>query len=364
MSFRIVLKGSEPSGRFLAVLCARTGETIDSIKKRLSSPSGMVLKENLSRDSAELFVSELPGDGSVAVSIQRDIDSWVAVLVGYRPGSRGRLRSALQRLSRLSTEEVIHFLASIPIALKSGVDRKTAMSVKELLEREGGIVEVRPSTGSQMEHGSVPSPRPVEQVAGKVDEPVAESAVSTDSPGKVPEIPPEVTELKSAAALPDTPIPGRIFFESPDQRSVSAPDKVLSPEEDPALFAPPYHIRFTVPGRPLPPALEEKPAQFSLPGVSDEAQAIPLYLHRLGPGQRNRAGKILEKFFDVSSEKSLSMVHSAPGVLCLFRERINALVALRELSEQGMPVSMVSSPEGTDSGFRRTSFFGWLNGTM
>ncbi len=364
LSFRIVLKGSEPSGRFLAVLCARTGETIDSIRKRLNSPSGMILKEDLTREAAELFVTELPGDGSVSVSIQRDVDSWVAVLVGYRPGSRGRLRSALQRLSKLSTEEVIHFLANIPIALKSGIDRKTAVAVKEILEREGGIVEIRPSTGSVFSSLDQAVP-PEENNPVQDEKPLpAVTPVSSDLPGMTPEVPPKVSSMKISSASGKSEVPPVFSFRSPEHISVPAPSKVSASEDTPCVSSIPYSFSFTIPGRPVPATLEEETLKFSLPAVSEEARAIPLFLHPVGPGQRSRVLEILLECFDMPEERCQGLIDRAPGVVCIFRERINALVALRELSEQGVPVSMVSAPEGMDEGIRRSSFFGWLNGTM
>lgn len=362
MAFKIVLRGEEPSGRILALLCARTGETIDVVRRSLQSSPGLALKEGLTREKAEELLASLPADGSVNISIQRDIDSWTAVLMGYRPGSRGRLRVALQKMSRLTTEEVIHFLANIPIALKAGISRRTADSIKDVLEREGGIVEIRPFTGSSLaplETG------PQELPSEPAPEKPKREPVEGEPPGRLPDIPPLVEETAANfKPVMNVKPPQVVKFDPPLKEAVSAPP---IPEGEKGLsfvFPEPYRIKFTIPALPVPALLSSDGASSSPPNSSPMGRVVPLYLHPVSFEQRDRVSRAISETLGLSTNRCRELVERAPVAIWACRERLNALVTLRVLSEKGVPVSLIPAVAGSNNSDSKRSFFGWMNGNQ
>ncbi|HPF32138.1 MAG TPA: hypothetical protein PLM22_04285 [Candidatus Sabulitectum sp.] len=358
MAFKIVLRGEEPSGRMLALLCARTGETIDMVRRSLASDNGLTLVEGLTSEKAEHLKASLPEDDSVEISVEREIDSWTAVLMGYRPGSRGRLRVALQKMSRLSTEEVIHFLASIPVALKTGIPRKTADKIREALEREGGIVEIRPHTGIAPQRAES-RPEPVETA---LETGSREAAPLDEPPGREPDIPPLVSDTIAAI----TPVmkvdpPPEFSFQPPERDAVSAPplaeDGHRHREENPV----PHPFRFTVPARPIPRVIP-LPDDFSPPAVSEGCAVVPVFLHPVSGRERERVASVLAGALDITGARARELVGKAPVAVWACTDRLNALVALRGLSEKGVPVSLIPSGEPCEYTTVPDSFAGWVNG--
>ncbi len=358
MAFKIVLRGEEPSGRMLALLCARTGETIDMVRRSLASTDGLQLVEGLTMEKADQLKASLPEDDSVEISVEREIDSWTAVLMGYRPGSRGMLRVALQKMSRLSTEEVIHFLASIPLALKTGIPRKTAEKIKEALEREGGIVEIRPHTGIAPVKAE-PPPAPVEK---PLDTGSRDAAPLDEPPGREPEIPPLVSDT-IAAITPVMKIdpPPEFSFQPPGRDAVSAPplaEDGQCPREEDAV---PHSFRFTVPARPVPRVIP-LPDDFSPPVASETCAVIPVFLHPVSAGERERVASVLAAALEITGSRAMDLVEKAPVAVWACTDRLNALVTLRGLSEKGVPVSLIPSGEASSSPPVPDSFAGWVNG--
>jgi len=355
MFWKIVLKGDNPSGRLLAVLYARTGETIESVRKMLGSPAGMVLQAGLPRDSADTLASELPSDGSVQILVQPDEAVYVPVLMGYRPGSRGRLRIALQKLSRLPTEDVIRFLARIPIALKLDADLSTAESIKTILEKAGGIVEIRSPRNlvgvSSRKDYTKATVREVVKVAQKVGRSVSSPVGSA--------VPPVVS---STAYFPggNTVVPEIIDFRPPSRSFVEAPPQVKE-EVDPRQAAvSPHVVRFTVPAAVVPPVMTaEQPV--SVPPRNSHT-AVMIYLFPVASGIRHRVQSALCEKLGFSSEKAGLLVNRAPAAVAGFSSRSDALAVMTELSDHGIPVSLVPGSSSDADVLQGRSLIGWLSG--
>lgn len=350
MFWKIVLRGSNPSGRILAVLYARTGETIDSVRLMLDSPQGMVIQSGLSREGADALSAELPKDGSVQIVIQRDEVACVPVLMGYRPGSRGRLRIALQKLSRLQSEEVIHFLARIPIALKMNADMATAESIKRILERAGGIVEIR-------------SPQDLIGVSSRRNRTFLSSGVVEGTAEKDQE------NISSVNAAGDTGRePGdRVMLETSDADPQNAPSvqmEIPSVVEDGEgkknVFPDPYIIRFTVPAAVIPGIIPgEKPDLIPPDHVH---KTVLLYLFPVAENEREQVQRTLCEVLDLTPEKVQKFMERAPVAFAGFSERIDALVAMSELTDRGVPVSLVPGSSYSKESISGRSLLGWLNG--
>ena len=354
------------------MLCARTGETIDSVRNMLDSPAGIVLQTGITRERAQALSDELPHDGSVRISIQRDDVACVPVLMGYRPGSRGRLRTALQKLSHLPTEEVIRFLARIPIALRTDADRPTAESIKNILERAGGIVEIR-------------SPGDLAGISGR-----GKSTFSTHTATafkKTVKIQSSVTpESKLYAAAGDSPPaaadtahssiaeegfqPAVINFEPPAVVQVTFPPvsygRIDAGNDKKDVHRDPYRIEFTVPAVASPAVVSRDLPLSKPPEAVTSMRTGLIYLHPVAVEERERVQGVLCEFFVFSKDKAERLIRSTPVALAGFSERIDALVTLSELAEQGIPVSLIPGYSSSSLPVADTSpgasLFGWLNG--
>lgn len=360
MFWKIVLRGSNPSGRILAVLCARTGETIDSVRLMLDSPQGMVLQSGLSRESADALSAELPNDDSVQIVIQRDEVACVPVLMGYRPGSRGRLRIALQKLSRLQSEEVIHFLARIPIALKLNADMATAESIKRILERAGGIVEIR----SPRDLIGVSSRRNRTLLSSGVVELKAENDqgnISSNNPGS--SSPPVFNTARDTGREPGDRVMLEASVADPQNAppvQMEIPSVVEDGEGKKKLFPDPYIIRFTVPAAVIPGIIPGEKTDL-IPPVHVH-KTVLLYLFPVADDEREQVQRILCEVLDLAQEKVHEFMERAPVAFAGFSERIDALVAMSELTDRGVPVSLVPGSSYSKESVPGRSLLGWLNG--
>ena len=367
MLWKVVLKGDNPSGRILAVLYARTGETIDSAREMLASSRGMLVQAGLAKKNAEALISELPNDGSVEILMLRDEGVCLPVLIGYRPGSRGRLRIALQKLSGLSTEEVIRFLASIPIVLKSDADRTTAESIQKILERSGGIVEIRSpedligiTSRKQYSTVSAPSKSSVDPAEAK-SSPLPESSSDilqpehSDSPALIepPGIDSRIANLSK---------PSLINFNPPPYCEESAPPILDSSEIENPVYSEPYIIRFTVPASSIPKEIPLLQENFTVPDYHKSADVVLIYLYPVATGDRDRVERVLCESLDISPERAEEIINAAPTPLAGFCERIDALITLSELSGKGVPVSLIRETQDQNQSPARKSLLSWLNG--
>ncbi len=360
MFWKIILRGGSPSGRILAVLYARTGEPIDSVREMLDSAQGMVLQSGLSREKAEALSAELPNDGSVQIQLQRDEVVFVPVLMGYRPGCRGRLRIALQKLSRLPTEEVIRFLARVPIALKLDADRAAAESIKRILERAGGIVEIRSpgdliGVSSKKNHDD-PSTKTIvfkeEEEVTPVVKPHSDNQPDQDflSSDHQREKPAKEKETKTLSAYNSVPPP--VLQTVP---SIIAGGNAEGSDEPY-----PYPIRFTVPAAAIPAVIPSEQNIITPP--EQLLKTVMVYLFPVASRDLEQVQTVLCETLDLSKEKAQKFISNAPVALTGFSQRIDALVAISELSDLGVPVSLVPGTTSNPEPSPGRSLLGWLNG--
>jgi len=342
------------------------------MKMLLDSPGGIVLKTGLSRENADILKAELQHDSSVQVLSLRDEESCVAVLVGYRPGSRGRLRAALQKLSRLPTEEVIRFLASIPIAVKSNTDRATAESVKTILERAGGIVEIRTAEGligvlSRKSQSSLHSQvKDASSVFTGHTSPLSggqSSAIEdADSSFFRPSSPPFVSGGGMPGASTSFRQPSVIDFSPPPCNSGAIP-AVIGEIGDNEGQTEPYPIWFTIPGSSIPQVQQvEYRYSFMPPDRTDCCRIIPVFLFPVAQSDRDRIRDLLCCYLNVSPQRALGFIDRAPVAVAGFADMKRALAVLKELFDLGIPVSLVSGSNSPKEPSPAKTFFGWLNG--
>ncbi len=363
MFWKIVLRGSNPSGRILAVLYARTGKTIDSVREMLDSPGGLVLQTGLSRERAHALSTELPNDGSVQIYTQRDEVACVPVLMGYRPGSRGRLRIALQKLSRLPAEEVIRFLACIPIALKSDADRAAAESIKKILERAGGIVDIR-SPGdligiSSRKYHSPPSGKAVSERKTAPDS--SSGSAEQISSVTCSSIPPVVSDADFQAGSQGNIQPGIVDFLPPSLQQTAIPSVVEEDSAEGSADLRPYILKFTVPAASVPAIVPAEQLNFIPPEHRQSVKTVLIYLFPVASEERERVQNVLCESLDFSPERAHQLIRNAPVALTGFSERIDALVAMSELADHGVPISLVPGYSSNADPVPGRSLFGWLN---
>ncbi len=357
MFWKIVLRGSNPSGRVLAVLYARTGEAIDSVRRMLDSHQGMLLQAGLSRERAEALSSELPNDGSIQIYMQRDEVVCVPVLMGYRPGSRGRLRIALQKLSRLPTEEVIRFLARIPIALKLDADRAAAESIKRILEGAGGIVEIRSPQDligvSSRKNYSAPSRETTVCKEEKRAEPIPSDACGDSSPVMS-------NTGYSTGKQNDDVQPGIVNFQQPPSVQLKIPPPAEEEAVDESVFSGPHVIEFTVPFVSIPAVISVEQPVLTPPVHMQKT--VLVYLFPVASEDSEKVQSILCESLELSQKKVQKLIKNAPVALAGFSERIDALVTMSELTDHGIPVSLVPGSSSSMDPSPGRSLFGWLNG--
>lgn len=354
MFWKIILRGGSPSGRILAVLYARTGEPIDVVRQMLDSPRGMVLQSGLSREKAEALSAELPNDGSVQIHLQRDEVVFVPVLMGYRPGCRGRLRIALQKLSRLPTEEVIRFLAQVPIALKLDADRAAAESIKKILERAGGIVEIRSpgdlvGVSSKKNHDDS-SRKTVVFSEETEDTPVAES-YSEDQMNSDPRNRGSRTEESEHHSNTN-----HAYSSIPPPVLQAVPQIAAEGADDPY----PYTIRFTVPAAAVPAVIPAERNNVIPP--EHRMKTVFVYLFPIASKDLEQVQTVLCESLDLPKKKVQKLMSDAPVALAGFSQRIDALVAMAELTDLGVPVSLVPGSTSNPEPSPGRSLLGWLNG--
>ena len=359
MLWKVVLKGEIPSGRILAVLYARTGETIDVVRELLNSPRGMLLQSGLSKEKAEKLIDSLPDDGSVEMFTLPDQDICIPVLMGYRPGNRGRLRVALQKLSGLSTEEVIKFIGSIPIVLKLDSDRNTAEQIKSVLERSGGIVEIRAKEelDTVVNRRQQKRKKPEVKVAKKVE---SSSKSAEELLPEYIDAPPfasveSVTEFSSEFVRPSV-----ICFQPPEVVSEASPPVSENPLDD-IRFSTPYKFSFTIPASLSPAVTPEETKEVKVPYSSKLREVVLLYLFPVSKSNLDKVVKELCLILNYSESRVLSLINMAPVPLIGFNKRADALLSVAELSRKGIPVSLVADTSSV-SHTSHKSLLGWLNG--
>ncbi len=345
-------------------LCSRTGRPASEVRTGLLSRGGFIISEGLERDGADSLAASLSFHG-ITLEVVPSTGSSAAcgfrvVLTGYAPGSRGRLRAALMRMSGRSDEEVIGFLARIPFALRRAASAETAASVRRVIEAAGGVVEIRPE-GTEPPKPSAVSEKPLTQALVRKASPApAHKAAVSDTP-------PE------ALAMPDPP-----FVSVHEDRSVlvephrfnPVPPAVAGiepgriPPVDASVFLSPYKVLFTGPARlsPVPPAGSRR--SIDAQPAADVPAGHPVFLCPVPEGDRTKAIRVLKNSLGLSLDAARRAITRAPSVISLEPGRDEASERVRELSGHGLPVTLIrnSDKEGPVRHRDHVWFGNWLRG--
>jgi len=364
MNWAVVARGRSPSGEAVVHLCSRTGRQAAEVRSGLVSQRGFIVSEGLDRDAADSLAASLSFHGItievVPSSGSPDAAGFRVVLTGYAPGSRGRLRAALMRMSGRTDEEVIGFLARIPFALRRGASAETAASVRRVIEAAGGVVEIRPE-GTDAKR---PAPVPVK--------PQPKAAVR-----HVPEIPsgtPEVSgNQPEAMVMPDPPVvrlqenrsvlvePHRFTLAPPEGAGIE-PGRVA--QADASVPVKPYRVVFTGPARllPVPPARSRR--SFDDPPAADVPALHPVFLCPVQEGDRRKVMRVLRSSLGLGRDAAERAIAGAPSVIALEPGRNEASERVRELTGHGLPVTLIrsSDKEGPVRQRDHVWFGNWLRG--
>lgn len=345
MNWRVVARGRSPSGEAVVHLCTRTGLEASDVRKGLASSRGLEIGDGLERARADSLAASLSNDGITVevVPAPEGIESrrFRVVLTGYTPGNRGRLRTALMRMSRRSDEEVIGYLARIPFVLRRDADPDTAASVRRLIEASGGVVEIRPE-----EHGpgeappetppreGKPSPRFVDiQTADQPDKP-GFPMVDTRPPSRF-SAPPPVSSVEAKPVLRE-PHP---FVSGPPPPSILTPPPAKKAATGSSGTPPMVSFRPPERSSSRPPCLGESPSVEPpmIPGL----KLYPVFLCPIRRTRYRDAVALLENRFGLSAEKAQEKVDRAPSVIALEKSSLQASERVRELFSLGLPVSLI-----------------------
>ena len=348
-------------------LCSRTGRQASEVRAGLLSRRGLVIRDGMEREGADSLAASLSYNGITIEVVpstgtpQNEV--FRVVLTGYAPGNRGRLRAALMRMSGRTDEEVIGFLSRIPFALRRGASAETAASVRRVIEAAGGVVEIRPE-GSEAER-SAPVPPKQQRKAPQLS---PEKPPETPHEALTPAVPPRevlVTPEPPVVHLRET----RSVLVEPHRFTLSPPGftgtepAMISPSGTPA-FDTPFSVAFTRPARmaPLPPVLSRRGGVvLPSPGVPP---SHPVFLCPVHERDRRKAVRVLQKTLGLSADAAVRAVVGAPSVISLAGGREEASERVRELTGQGLPVTLVKSSdkEGPVRHRDHVWFGNWLRG--
>lgn len=322
------------------------------------SDTGLVIRDSLSRETADSLSASLSFHGLTIEVVPCPQDSGAfgfrVVLTGYAPGSRGRLRAALMRMSRKSDEEVIGFLARIPFALRRNADAETAASVRRFIEASGGVVEIRPEGSS--------TPLPMQSPEPGVS-PVADRRPRADTPS----VPPQPLYAPGAPAGPEPPPltdsdavqvirEPHSFTVIPPETGPSTPEPLLSfTGQD---FPEPVQIAFSAPVRLYPPPPQAGNEAFSGPPIADAPH--PVFLCPVQDDLVPRAVLLLQSHLGLGADRAERAVRRAPKVVSLETGPSQAAERVRELTALGLPVTLVKEQEGPVSHKEHVWFRHWL----
>jgi hypothetical protein len=361
MDWRVIARGLSPSGEAVVHLCTRTGLPASEVRRGLVSDGGLVIREGIDRDGADSLAASLSFHGitlEVVPSPSGTSDrGFRVVLTGYSPGSRGRLRTALMRMSRRSDEEVIGFLARIPFALRRNANPETAASVRRFIEAAGGVVEIRPEESGPGEAPAAPVPRletpetPVEPGVGK-----KRAAAFRDDPPEPAcrNLPPSVETIEAARVFREphryTPLP-------PDSEC-AVPDRAAPPEGE--AFPGPHRVVFSAPARPtgIPPIRKPRPVPGIPPAVCGPLH--PVFMCPVPDSMAVRTVLLLQSGLGLSARAAERAVRRAPSVVALGRDRLEASEKVRELSSLGLPVTLVRAQNPSAKPGDHVWFGNWL----
>lgn len=369
MNWSVVARGRSPSGEAVVHLCSRTGGQASEVRAGLLSQRGLVIREGMDREGADSLAASLSYNG-ITIEVVPSTGTpqngvFRVVLTGYSPGNRGRLRAALMRMSGRTDEEVIGFLARIPFALRRGASAETAASVRRVIEAAGGVVEIRPEGGEAERSAPVP---PQQQQKKKAPQLPPEKASETPPETRKPAVPPG-----GGFVAPEPPVVHlreiRSVLVEPHRFTLSPPgftgtEPAMISQSGPSVFDTPFSVVFTRPARmaPLPPAITRRGGVvLPSPGVPP---SHPVFLCPVQEGDRRKAVRVLQNTLGLSADAAVRAVVGAPSVISLERGREEASERVRELTGQGLPVTLVKSSdkEGPVRHRDHVWFGNWLRG--
>ncbi|MFO7625828.1 MAG: hypothetical protein R6V62_01055 [Candidatus Fermentibacteraceae bacterium] len=362
MNWSVVARGRSPSGEAVVHLCSRTGRQASEVRAGLVSQRGFVIREGLERDGADSLAASLSFHGITIEVVPStggpDAGGFRVVLTGYAPGSRGRLRAALMRMSGRTDEEVIGFLARIPFALRRGASPETAASVRRVIEAAGGVVEIRPEGNERP--APVPDKRFPQARVRKAPEAPAKTAAVSDTPPEAVVVPdPPVVRLHEDRSVLVEP---HRFTPAPPALANIEPGRI-SPVGASFLQLP-FKVLFTGPARLFPvPAAGSRRSFDALP-AADVPACHPVFLCPVQEGDRSKAMRILQSSLGLSPDAAERAIAGAPSVISLEPGRNEASERVRELSGHGLPVTLIkhSDKEGPVRHRDHVWFGNWLRG--
>jgi hypothetical protein len=364
MNWSVVARGRSPSGEAVVHLCSRTGRQASEVRTALVSQRGFIVSEGMERDEADSLAASLSFHG-ITIEVVPSTGSpgtggFRVVLTGYAPGSRGRLRAALMRMSGRTDEEVIGFLARIPFALRRGASAETAASVRRVIEAAGGVVEIRPEGTEAERPAHVQERRPPQAKVRQASEtpPLTRAVSDTPPEAMVFPDPPVVLHHEDRSVV----IEPHRFTPAPPAVSGMQPGRI--PPVDACVFHAPYKVMFTGPSRlfPAPPAGVRR-SSGALP-AADAPAYHPVFLCPVQEGDRRKAMRVLLNSLGLSSDAAQRAILGAPSVISLETGRDEASERVRELSGHGLPVTLVrsSDKEGPVRHRDHVWFGNWLRG--
>lgn len=364
MNWSVVARGRSPSGEAVVHLCSRTGRQASEVRAGLVSQRGFVISEGLERDAADSMAASLSFH-SITIEVVPSTGShgtggFRVVLTGYAPGSRGRLRASLMRMSGRTDEEVIGFLARIPFALRRGASAETAASVRRVIEAAGGVVEIRPEGTEAERPAHVQEKRVPQATVRKVSQAPPQPPAVSDTPPEAVVLPnPPVVSLHEHRSVVVEP---HRFTPAPPAVSGMEPGRI-SPAGA-CVFQAPYKVLFTGPARflPVPPAGSRRNSDAVPP--ADAPACHPVYLCPVQEGDRRTAMRVLQNSLGLSPLAAERAIAGAPSVISLETGPDEASERVRELSGHGLPVTLVrsSDKEGPVRHRDHVWFGNWLRG--
>ncbi len=336
MDWRVIARGLSPSGAAVVHLCTRTGFPASEVRRGLASDEGLVIREGMGRGVADSLAASLSFDGITlevvpSTAAAAAAEGFRVVLTGYSPGSRGRLRAALVKMSGRPEEEVIAFLSRIPFALRRNADPETAAAVRRFIEAAGGVVEIRPEA---LESGDAPAAPETagSPPGGKPTAPV----VSSGPPASLyRSLPPPVETIEAGMVFREphryTPLPPEAHGEIPGR---AAPLKGSS-------FPEPYPTVFSAPARAsgIPPAGKPEIAPGVPPAVCGPFH--PVFMCPVPDSQAVRTALLLQSSLGLSAGAAERAVRRTHSVVALGRSRREASEKFRLLVSMGLPVTLV-----------------------
>ncbi len=374
MSWRVVVRGDSPKGDSIVVLCNLTGLTMSEVQLALLK-DGVVVGDGLSEPRARELADSIQKDSSLDCLIEHSVTAgdspatFRVVLTGYRPGSRARLRRAVQKMSGLPFEQVVVWFSRIPFVLRENARHSTAMSIRRALTEAGGLVDLQPESSAtiilpgRMESAAVDSPPEVETHSAEDLEPV-----------------PVVTgEAVTDSGMDDSdfPVPSNGIVEFLIPPVIALPDDEAAKQD--GIHRPPV-VRFTEPGRtPAVPSIfgaaddaeEGEPyvVEFTEPSSAIlEAPALPhntmkIFLCHPAEEDRDNVAEVLAKVCDFPMQTSAELVDNCPAWIASFFDTRRASRFSAELSKMGITVAMARSmPEFPHTGEAAGSLLEWLSG--